>query len=157
MDNCRGAAGEIHPACHPLTEDAHRQCDCGCEEKTESKCLGGLEFEADTCKSIDVRSSTSWCVDNCRGAGGEIHPACHPDTEDAHKHCECGCEEVEEPALCETEESLAEKHAQTWNFSTYIKMHNKSGMKIIIYWRSYAHFSKSEWKYYTLTDGRSYR
>jgi hypothetical protein len=44
MANCKGAGGEIHPACHPDTDEVHKICDCGCEVAVVEKCEGGLDF-----------------------------------------------------------------------------------------------------------------
>lgn len=47
MANCKGAGGEVHPACDPDTDEVHRTCDCGCAEVVEKKCQGGLDFTMD--------------------------------------------------------------------------------------------------------------
>jgi len=87
--------GITDATCQPcLTGQSWWPCNTGrclgCEKKQ-----GGLLLElSDTfdplqCQwtSISDRASDKWCSQNCAASG--LHPACNPETDNAHKHCVC--------------------------------------------------------------------
>jgi len=44
-------------------------------------------WEVDTSQVRSVTVTDEWCLLNCRGAGGELHPACNASTHVAHRQC----------------------------------------------------------------------